>query len=116
MICPSCNQPATTFLRNSFSLQGVTLLQSFNGLLKCQHCGALLRNDKFNKQIWYFLVIIVIFIALVALFSNRILSAFGSGAVAIYWIVLVIMIAFVFIYGMYKYGVLEKVDEDKLKS
>jgi hypothetical protein len=109
MKCPSCNQAATSFLRSSFSLQGVSFVQSLQGKLKCQHCGVLLRTVKYDKQIWYFLIACVMMLALIILFSKRLMIALGIGAVAIYWIVFTIMVVLVFVYGTWKYGVLEKV-------
>jgi hypothetical protein len=40
----------------------------------------------------------------------------GIAAVAIYWITLVIMLSITFIYGMWKYAVLQKVDEPDSKT
>jgi hypothetical protein len=116
MKCPSCNQPASTFIRNSFSLQGVTLFQSLKGQLKCQNCGVLLRNAKFGKQLWYGLGAFVVMMVLMILFSGPLRGALGMGAVAIYWIVLILMAIFVFVYCQWKYAVLEIVGEDKLKE
>jgi hypothetical protein len=116
MICPSCGKMASTWLRNSFSLQGVTLAQSFKGQLRCQQCGILLRNKKYSKQMWYVLVVMVIVMALNILFSSHLRQVFGMGAVAIYWIVLVIMTLLLFVYGAWKFSVLEIVNEDKSKG
>ena len=116
MICPSCNQMASSWYRNSFSLQGVTLVQSFKGQLRCQHCGVLLRNIKFGKQIWYCMAATVVFVVLLVLFSYRLYRSIGIGAVAIYWITLVIILSITFIYGMWKYAVLQKVDESESKT
>ncbi|MCX6122693.1 MAG: hypothetical protein NTX44_13870 [Ignavibacteriales bacterium] len=54
--------------------------------------------------------------ALIILFSNHLRQVFGMGAVAIYWIVLVIMVFSLFVYGMWKFSVLEIVKEDKEKE
>jgi hypothetical protein len=116
MICPSCNQLASSWLRNSLSLQGVTLVQSFNGQLRCQHCGVLLRNVKYGKQLWFSLAAMVVSMGLIILLSDRFIRSFGIGTVAIYWVVLIIMVIIVCIYGMWKYGVLQKVDEDAPKK
>jgi uncharacterized membrane protein YphA (DoxX/SURF4 family) len=62
---------------------------------------------------WYVLVVMVIVMALIILFSNHLRQVFGMGAVAIYWIVLVIMTLFLFVYGAWKFSVLEIVKEDK---
>jgi len=116
MKCPSCNQLASTWHRNSFSLQGVTLAQSFKGQLRCQHCGVLLRNLKYGKQIWISFIAMIAFLSLIVVFSDRLYKSFGMGAVAIYWVVLVIMACITFVYGLWKYAVLQKVDEDKPKA
>lgn len=116
MICPSCGKMASTWMRNSFSLQGVSFVQSLKGQLRCQQCGTLLRNKKYSKQMWYLLVAMVVVMALIILFSNHLRQVFGMGAVAIYWIVLVIMVFSLFVYGMWKFSVLEIVKEDKEKE
>jgi hypothetical protein len=58
----------------------------------------------------------VIMVALIGLFSKHLMMAFGIGAVAIYWIVLVIAVIWVFVYGTWKYGVLEKVNAEELST
>ena len=116
MICPSCNQLASSWLRNSLSLQGVTLVQSFKGQLRCQHCGVLLRNVKYGKQLWFSLAAMAVSTGLIVLFSDRFYRSFGIRTVAIYWVVLIIMVIIVCIYGMWKYAVLQKVDEDAPKK
>jgi hypothetical protein len=107
---------ASSWLRNSFSLQGVTLAQSFKGQLRCQHCGVLLRNVRYGNQLWFSLAAMVVSMGLIVLFSDRFYRSFGIRAVAIYWVVLIIMVCFVFIYAMWKYAVLQKVDEDAPKK
>lgn len=116
MKCPSCNQLASSWLRNASSLQGVTLAQAFKGQLRCQHCGVLLRPVKYGRQLWFALVAFVVSLALIILFSDRLYRSFGIGAVGIYWVVLVVMVCFVFVYAMWKYTVLEKVSEEQPKT
>ncbi|RPI02274.1 MAG: hypothetical protein EHM64_14285 [Ignavibacteriae bacterium] len=113
MKCPSCNQLASTLIRNSFSLQGVTFYQSVKGQLKCQNCGVLLRNAKFGKQVWLGLAAFVVMMVLMMLFSDPLRKSLGMGAVLIYWIVLLLMAVFVFAYGQWKYAMLEIVDKIK---
>jgi hypothetical protein len=116
MKCPSCNQLASTWQRNAFSMQGVTLMQSFKGLLRCQHCGVLLRPVKYSRQLWLALMVFVVTLSLVILFSDRLYRLFGLGAVGIYWVLLIGMACFTFVYGLWKYAVLQRVDEDKPKA
>lgn len=111
MICPSCNQSASTWVRNSFSLQGVTLGQSFKGELKCQHCGALLRNVKYSKHFWFALSAMALFLFLVAVFSDRLYLSFGFIGAALYCVALVILSTLVFMYTIWKFAVLEIVPE-----
>jgi len=54
--------------------------------------------------------------ALIMLFSDRFYRAFGLVAVGIYWVILVVMVCFVFVYAMWKYTVLEKVDDEAPKT
>jgi hypothetical protein len=116
MICPSCGSLASTWMRNSFSLQDVTFVQSLKGQLRCQQCGALLRNKKYSKQMWYFLIAMVVVMTLIIMFSDHLRRVFGMGAVAIYWIALVLMVFSLFVYGMWKFAVLEIVKEEKEKE
>ena len=51
MKCPSCNITASSFLRTTFSLQGVSFSKAIQGYLKCQHCGTLLRLINPNQVI-----------------------------------------------------------------
>jgi hypothetical protein len=113
MICPSCNQLASTWLRNATSLQGATLKQSFKGQLRCQHCGVLLRVVKYSKLIWLALLVFVVTLSLVILFSDSLYRLFGLWAVGIYWVVLIGMAVFTFVYGLWKYSVLENVNEEQ---
>ena len=107
MICPSCGKLASTWMRTALTLQGVKIVQSFKGQLRCQQCGILLRNKKYSKQMWYVLVVTVIVMALNILFSSHLRQVIGMGAVVIYWIILFIVILFLFVYAMWKYSVLE---------
>jgi len=114
MICPSCHQTASTWVRNSFSLQGVTLAQSFKGELRCQNCGVRLRNTKYSKHFWYSLTTMAVFVFLIALFSDRLYLSFGILGLALYWAALVILSTLIFVYAVWKYAILEVVAEDEL--
>ena len=76
----------------------------------------LLRNVRYRNQLWFSLAGMMVTMGLIVLFSNRFYRSFGIRAVAIYWVVLIIMLCFVFIYAMWKYAVLQKVDEDAPKK
>ncbi len=116
MKCPLCNQLASTWIRNSFTLQGVTFVQVLKGQLKCQHCGVLLRSARFGKQVWFGLATFAVMMTLMVLFSDALRSAYGMGAVALYWIVLVVMASLLFAYGTWKYAVLEVVKDEKTEK
>ncbi|MGD0037946.1 MAG: hypothetical protein ABSC53_11720 [Bacteroidota bacterium] len=91
-------------------------MQSIKGQLKCQYCGVLLRPVKYGRQLWFVFFAFVVFMALIMLFSDRFYRAFGLVAVGIYWVILVVMVCFVFVYAMWKYTVLEKVDDEAPKT
>ena len=106
MKCPSCHQPASSFVRNSFSLQGVSLLQSLEGYLRCAHCGTLLRNIRFTIMIRNSLMLFVFALILIVAFSDRIFKAYGIYVLAVYWLILVFAASFFFVYFTWKYSVL----------
>lgn len=112
MTCPSCNQPATTFWRNAFSLQGVSIPQALKGNFKCQHCGTLLSITSFGKLFWYFFCGAVIVLALFVLLHRRLIVVVGTGATAWIWIVIVLAIVSVLVFGMWKYAQIQKVNTD----
>ncbi len=111
MICPSCNQKASSFLRNSFTLQGVTLMQSFKGLLRCSNCKTLLYVSKYKRQLWYLFGGMVFLITLMMVLADRLYYTFGI--VITYWIVIWILFILVFMFGMWRYAILKKADEEK---
>ncbi len=112
MICPSCKQTATSFLRNAFSSQGVSTFKSMQGYLKCQQCGTLLRVTSYSKHFWFFLVATVIVLVLYTLFYQRLFSIVGFGATALLWIVLILLIFTTYTFGLWKYGRVQKADSD----
>lgn len=112
MICPSCNQIASTFLRNAFSLQGVSIVQSTKGYFKCQHCGTLLRITSFGTQFWYFFIGTTIVLAVFAALYKRLIVTVGMGATAAIWIMIVLGLMSIFTFGMWKYAQIEKVGTD----
>lgn len=112
MNCPSCNQIATSFLRNAFSLQGVTILQSTKGYFKCQHCGTLLRITSFGTQFWYFFVGTTTALAIFLLLYKRLILTVGMGATAAIWIMIVLVLMSIFTFGMWRYAQIEKVQTD----
>jgi hypothetical protein len=114
MNCPSCNQIATSFLRNAFSLQGVSILQSTKGYFKCQHCGTLLRITSFGKQFWYFFIGTTIVLAIFTLLYKRLILIVGMGATAAIWVIIVLVLMSIFTFGIWKYAQIEKVDTDPM--
>ncbi|MFZ4622325.1 MAG: hypothetical protein ACOYNS_17315 [Bacteroidota bacterium] len=112
MKCPSCHQPASSFVRNSFSLQNVSLLQSLEGYLRCQHCGTLLRNIRFTIMIRNSAVLFLIALILIVVYSDRIFRAFGIYALAVYWLILVFAASYFFVYFTWKYSVLVNAEKD----
>jgi hypothetical protein len=77
MICPSCGKAASTYLRFLFSLQGVSIRESFKGNFKCQSCGVLLRYRPDNRSILWMTGIAVGSIAIYSLLSRQILDLVG---------------------------------------
>lgn len=116
MICPSCIQIASSFLRNTFSMQGVTFCQSVKGYFKCQHCGILLRAASFGKELWFLLGAMCIVLIILAEFFGHLLSLIGSAAIAVYWVALAFLFISVFVYGAWRFSRAEKVDIDLPKT
>jgi hypothetical protein len=110
MTCPSCHQKPTTFLRNAFSLQGVTVLKNIQGYFKCQHCGTLLRIAYFGKYFWYFYIPTIILLTLLILLYRFIYNIFSINP-GIVWVALVVAILATFGVGVWKYAEVEKVDD-----
>ena len=110
MNCPSCNQSASSFFRYAFSRQGVSLVKSIRGYLKCQSCGTLLHVASFGKVFWILLIPIVVLLALFVLLFPRFLRITGAAPVVATWIVLVLLIFFIFSFGLWKYAQVQRVD------
>lgn len=112
MNCPACNKTATTWIRNSFSKQGVTLKQSQMGYLRCRHCNVLLRYSKNEKITWYILFPIVVVMALTFVFSERIILFLGLDTATYLWIALILAL-FIFVNTVFiKFNSLEEVKEE----
>lgn len=101
MQCPSCSKEATSYLRRAFSLEGVSILKSAQGYLKCQHCGALLHVTSYGRQFWFLYTPAVVVAALWAFFPG----------LTVVWLPLLVLISIGFI-GLAKYAVYKKVDEE----
>ncbi len=112
MNCPSCNQTASSFLRNAFSLQGVTISKSIQGYFKCQNCGTLLRVVSVGRQSWFFYMSAVIVLGLFLFFSRHLLLAVGVGSGATDLIRL-LAVSLIIIFWMWKYG---KVEVEKVEK
>jgi hypothetical protein len=112
MTCPSCNQQATSLLRNAVSLQGVTFFQSVRGFLRCQHCGTLLKITNYGKGFWYFYVPAVVVLAALVL-GHQYLFAIVRINPGVVWVALVIMISITFTFGLWRHAHVVQVDEAK---
>lgn len=111
MICPACHQPASSMLRTSFSLQDVSIVRSFEGYLRCQHCGVLLRNIRFQSVFRNSLILFLAAFLLIIAFSDSVYRSSGINGLALYWIIIVGVTSFLFVYFSWRYSVLEKVPE-----
>lgn len=111
MTCPSCNQPASSFLRDAFSFQGVSFFKNIRGYLKCQHCGSLLRVTGFGKPFWPFFIAAVILLGLwIALYETN--STFLGLDVGTMWIFFGLWIVITFRFGVWKHSQVEAVGPD----
>lgn len=82
------------------------------GYLKCQNCGTLLRVTSFGKQFWVFFIATVVILALFVALYRRLFSIVGTGATAAIWIILVLMIVTIFMFALWKFAQVQKVDAD----
>jgi len=113
MICPSCNQPADTFFQFVFTREGVSLAQGTRGYLRCQHCGTLLHIARFRKQVWYFLAALAIaFFVFLLVFVKPLIAEIGFRGTMWCWIGFALVWVSFFIFGLWKYRLVEKVDEE----
>lgn len=114
MQCPACNQEASSFLRSAISLEGASYAESFKGYLRCQHCGTLLRTSRFRKEVGYVVLALAIaFFTFWFVFLKGLIANIGIKATLVTWIVFVLLWVLFFILGLWKYRVLEKVEEEK---
>ena len=116
MNCPSCNRPATSFLRNIFSLQGVSVLQSFKGFLKCGNCGALLRVNAYGKQFWFFVIGSVAVLSIFTMVYRVLILLTGNDVVTVIWILIVLSLAAVFAHVQVRYAQVTLVDDGLSKK
>jgi hypothetical protein len=115
MQCPSCHHQATSLLRNAFTFQGVSFIQSFRGFLKCQHCGKLLMVTSYGKYFWYF-YIPVLFILLVFTVADKYINNNFHIDAGILWVALVIMICITFTFGIWRNARVEDVHDMKMRG
>lgn len=111
MTCPNCDQSASTFLRFSFSLQNVSMIQSAKGYFRCQHCGTLLRVGSYGKQFWILFGGAVVVLAAFILLYRRFFLLFGIGTTAAVWMILMLLIVGTITYGTWKFAQAGKVEE-----
>jgi len=110
MQCPSCDQPANTFFRFVFTREGVTISEGLKGYLRCQHCGTLLRIARFRKQVWYFVAALAIaFFIFFGIVLKPLIAEVGVRATMWWWIGFVLVWVSFFVFGLWKYRVVEKV-------
>ena len=107
MVCPSCNQLAASFLRYSFSLQGVPFSRSIQGYLKCQNCGTLLRVTRFKSQFWILVIATLALLIVFSALSGYLFSKIGAIATTAVWIILILLTTFAFTFGLWKFARVE---------
>ncbi len=112
MKCPSCNQLASSPLKNIFSLQGVSFTDSIKGFLKCQQCGTLLRIVRYGNGFWFFTLTTTTLLALFVALYHYVLPMVGIGVMTAIWVIIVLLSAYIFTIGSWKSAQLEKVDTD----
>ena len=109
MYCPACKQHATSFLRNAFSMQGVSFVQSLQGQLRCQHCDALLRVAGYGNRFWLFYIPTIILLVVFTLFYGKLLPDFGVD-LGLVWMGLLLVIVIAFSFGVWRNAQIEKVE------
>ncbi len=115
MLCPSCHQQASSFFRNAFTLQGVSLTRSMCGLLRCQHCGALLRIAHYGRRFWYWYIPAIALLTL-AVAGHRLIVRTLNVDIGVLWLVLLMLIFATFIYGVWRHAQCEMVEEEAPES
>jgi uncharacterized protein (DUF983 family) len=116
MNCPSCNEKATSFLRNAFSLQGVSMSQSIKGYLKCENCGALLHIADYGRQFWSSVIGIVAVLALFGFSYESMIAILGIGATATIWLAILLMTTLIFTLVLLRFARVEKVEHDETSN
>jgi len=111
MTCPACGQPASTFHRFGFSVQGVSFRQSVKGYLRCQHCNALLRLVHYSRFVWLLIVLAVAFVALYTAFSRELLALVGIKMAQIALILSLFVVGYVGTYIFWRKAHVEMGDE-----
>lgn len=111
MSCPSCNKSAS-FLRVSFTLQGVSFSKSVKGYSRCEQCGKLLRISNLHLPVIAQTIAGVVSVSLYALFfrSLGLWIGFTNAAILFFPYLVVIGISATYI-SMTKFGTLIVVQE-----
>lgn len=112
MNCPACNQQASSFMRSVSSLQGVSVIKSVQGYLRCQHCGTHLRVTSFEMTFWPLLLSTTAILALAVSLYGHMITIFGNRVIAVVWAILVLATPLVLLFGMWKYRRIEEIQSD----
>ena len=71
-----------------------------------------MRTSRFRKEVWYILLALAIaFFTFWLVFLNGLIAKIGTKATLVTWIVFVLVWVLFFTLGLWKYRVLEKVEE-----
>jgi hypothetical protein len=112
MQCPACSKSAHTLLRYLFTVEGVSLSQALNGQLRCQQCRTLLQDRDVVKWMSISILIIILAVVNVAL-SPLTTKHLGVSTETLDVVENVLAVAlYVIAVARWKYGRLEKVDEE----
>jgi hypothetical protein len=111
MICPSCNQSASSLLRTTFSFQGVSFSKNIQGHFKCRHCGTLLHVTGYGKRFWLFYIPTIVLLALYGLSYQSISAIFGNDAGLVLGLLTFVVVTALTI-SIWKNTQIEKVDAD----
>jgi hypothetical protein len=109
MICPSCNQSASSLLRSAFSFQGVSRSKNIQGYFTCQHCGVVLRITGYRVRFMFFYIPTIVVLGLLGLSYRSLFGILGSE-VGLGLGVLVLVISTAFTFSVWKNTLIEKVD------
>jgi hypothetical protein len=58
----------------------------------------------------------VFIVVLIMILAKQLFLSFGIGGVATYWLIICSVFVLVFMYGTWKYAILEKIEGDKAKT